>query len=179
MSKEEIEAVFAAFLSAMKCVSPFPKPLRRVWRRIAERGRPGDHFGEQAAGDGAERQAGMAVTDGEPQAHLAGCSADHRARIGKAWPRAEPGGGLDRFAERKQYGPRRHQPIELHRGWRRVAVRELGSSCEPDALVHRRKAIANVGVHHRPGEARIAMEMPVVGTLDDRFYETCQFRRIG
>src|SRR5579872_2956379 len=83
------------------------KPRRLVGFRIAERRRAGHQLGDEAPGRRTEREAPMAVAAGEPEAALARGRRDHRPRVGKAGPRAEPGLRLDRLAERKQFARRR------------------------------------------------------------------------
>src|SRR5580700_9533566 len=98
----------------------------------------------------------MAVAVSEPQAALTRRAADHRAGIGEAWTGAKPGRWLDGFAEREQFARPRQYTIELHWRRRRITRGEFGSGREPDALLHRRQAIAVVGVENGPAQSGIA-----------------------
>ena len=77
--------------------------------------------------------------------------------FGKARPRAQPRLGLDRLAERKQVARRRHHAVELHRRRRGIARGEFRAGGDADALLHRREAIAVLGIENRPAERRIAL----------------------
>ena len=110
----------------------------------------------------------MAVAIGEPEPALARRAPDDRPRIGEARTRAEPRLRFDGVAEREQFARGGHQAIELHRGRRRIARSEFDAGCEPDALFHRRQAVAVFGIEDRAGPGRIALgaEMTVIAALD-------------
>src|SRR5271154_1386593 len=79
------------------------EPLRGIRLRIAERRRAGHHLGNEPACRRAERQSPMRVPARQPQPVLSWSPPDHRAGIGKARTRAEPGPRLGLLAERKQF----------------------------------------------------------------------------
>ncbi len=110
----------------------------------------------------------MGVAVREPQAGVSGRGADHRARIRETGPAAHPRGRFDRLPEREQPLRRRQQPVELHRRRRRIARGEFGARGQPDALLHRRQAIADLGVDHRPRQRGIAgaAVVAVIAALD-------------
>ena len=62
----------------------------------------------------------------------------------------------------------RHQTVELHRCRRGVTRREFGAGGQPDALLHRCDAIADVSVENRPRQPRVAArtEVAVIAALD-------------
>src|SRR5262249_55489172 len=149
---------------AFAALVPLPEPLGAIGRGIAERRLTGHHFRDEPPSHGAQRQAGMAVAIGEPQASLPGRAADHRTGIGKAGACAHPWSLLDRIAEREQAGRRRHETRKLYRRQRGIAGGEFGAGGEADALLHRRETVAGLGIENRPRQAGIAArtEMAVI-----------------
>src|SRR5579863_9578457 len=112
----------------------------------------------------------MAVTISEPEAALARRAANHRAGIGKTRPCSKPRRRLDRIAKREEFVRPRQYAIELHWRRRRIARSEFRASREPDALFHRRQAIAVVGVENRPIQSGIALRavVAVIAALDGK-----------
>src|SRR5262245_49645582 len=94
----------------------------------------------------------MRVAAGEPQPALSRRTTDHRPRIGKTRPAAHPGRSLERLAQREKALRCRQQAVELYRRQRCVAGGELDPGGKPDALVHRREAIADFYIDHRTRE---------------------------
>src|SRR4029450_4581425 len=73
-----------------------------------------------------------------------------------------------RSAKWKERPRRREQTVKLHRRRRRIARGKLGPGAEPDALLHRREAIAGFNVDHRPRERGVAgaAVVAVIAALD-------------
>src|SRR5277367_480183 len=158
------------------------EPLRAVRLRIAERRRAGQHFGYKPPGRRAERQSPMGVTAGEPNSACARRTAEHRTGIRKARTGAEPSLPskclpckpslpskwlrFDRLAEREQFTGRRHQALELHRRRWRIARSKFYAGGQPDALLHRRDAIAILGIEHRTAERRITSRMEMARSVE-------------
>src|SRR5215831_17672197 len=110
----------------------------------------------------------MGVAVGEPQPALSQRAADHRPRIGETRPAPHPGRSLERLAQREKALRRRQQAVELHWRLRCVAGGELDPGRKPDALVHRREAIAVFYIDHRTRERGVtgAAIVAVVAALD-------------
>src|ERR1700730_16315574 len=158
---EANQDVASCFSRAFRALVSLTEPLGAIRCRIAERRLAGHHFRDEPSGDGAQRQAGMAVATGEPQASLPGRAADHRTGIGKAGTRAHPWTLLDGIAEREQAGRRRHDALELYRRRRGIAGGEFGAGGEADALLHGRETVAVLGIEYGPRQAGIATRTEV------------------
>src|SRR5882757_2084205 len=118
----------------------------RLW--IAEGSRSGNHLGDETPGCGAEREPPMGMAEGEPQSRLPRRRPNDGSRVRKTWPAAQPGHCFYGIAQRKQRTRRRQQPVELRRRRRPIARGELGAGREPQPLLHRSDAIADVGINH-------------------------------
>jgi hypothetical protein len=60
----------------------------------------------------------------------------------------------------------RHKPPELRRARRRIAGRDLGAGRQPNPLLHRRQAIADLSIDDRAGKRGVAgrPEVAVIAT---------------
>jgi len=106
------------------------------------------------------------------------------SRVRKTWPAAQPRALLlrDRPAG-KQRTRRRTQPVELRRRRRRIARGELGAGREPQPLLHRSDAIADVASTTGREKARIAAREKnggeVIAALGPQAAGAAQTRRAG
>ena len=83
-------------------------------------------------------------------------------------PAAHPCRGLGLLPERKQLLGGWQQPVELHRRRRGIARGELRPGGEPDALLHRREAVAVLDIDHRTSEGSVPSRpiVPVIAALE-------------
>src|SRR5665213_1019100 len=75
--------------------------IRSIGRWIAKWLRARHHVRQQTSGNGAKRQTPMRMTDSQPQTGQLGGAADHRSRIRKTRPAADPGFVIGALAKRK------------------------------------------------------------------------------
>ncbi len=110
----------------------------------------------------------MGMAERKPKSRLPGGGTDHRPRIREAGSAAHPRHRLDRLTQREQRPRGGQQPIELRWRRRRVARGKLGTGGQPQPLLHRGDAIADIGIHHRTRQSAVAArtEMPVIAALD-------------
>src|SRR4029077_17378795 len=112
----------------------YPGHLSRLWSTktfhrerpdIGKRRLPGHHFRQEPGGRGSERQAAVLMAEIEPEARMARRPADYRQHVRQTGPRAFPGVGVERVAEREQVSRPRHRLVDLHRPRWGVPIREL------------------------------------------------------
>ncbi len=130
-----------------------PKSFRLERGGIDERRLAGHELRQQTAGDGAERQSEVVVTEIEPEAWLAWERPDDRPHVRQR--------GAGRSRARRPFGrrwgrvpARRARPARDRRRGRIVAPGEFGAGGQSQAPRHRGDEVAALEVEHRPGQAR-------------------------
>src|SRR4029078_2222553 len=157
-----------ATISARSRRRALVEALGTVRRRITKRCFAGYHFRDEPASRGAERQAPMRMSDGQPSPRHFRHAAKHRTGVGQARPAAHPGFVVDPFAERKKLARLRHDPVKLHGRGLSVTRGEFVTGRYADTLLHRRDQVTDVGVEHGTRKPRITLraEMAVITPFD-------------
>src|ERR1700735_5539538 len=137
------------------------KPLRLERGGIDEWRRADHQVREEAAGDGAEREAEMVVPDVEPQAWLAREGPNDRPHVRQAGAPAEPGRGVLSGPDGEQFARVGLDPLEMRRRGRIVAPGEFGARRQSEPPRHRGHEVAALEIEHRTRQARVVLGLVV------------------